>query len=180
MARYSFVNARPQTKAERKQARTAIRSHIGKWTQEQQQRLENTSNSSDKSSSSDENHRVSRSPPLPTLNNNRASSSSPRRPAEFVQKTVVRSHGALEAMSSNEPDNRGRQNPPDRNNGSSSREMILWNRAIQSFGSSSIDPFHSLASSFDNIVISDCHEYCTCNLNSPFRIFHASLEPRRN
>src|ERR1700742_3030675 len=38
--RYSYVNARPQTKAEKRQTRTAIRSHIGRWTQEKQQKLE--------------------------------------------------------------------------------------------------------------------------------------------
>lgn len=36
--RYSFVNAHPQTKAEKLEARVAIRSHIGRWTQENQQR----------------------------------------------------------------------------------------------------------------------------------------------
>jgi hypothetical protein len=157
-ARYSFVNARPQTKAERKQTRTAIRSHIGRWTQEKQQRLDLPTTERDKQSPSGSSRTISASPtssdqPQQSIrgkfetqwvdaSDSASSIGDPNR--EFLEDDL----DDAQRLASNQ-----RQRPP-RDSLSASTSVI------QVLGSGLLDPFYTLPTNFPAELISQCHEYC--------------------
>ena len=164
--RYSFVNAGPQTKAEKRKTRTAIRSHIGRWTQEKQQKLDvNPSSTSEKESPS---------------NSSRIASLSPVPSGGTQSQSLDQSGGVWLDVSSDsrgeksargnsaedddvDVDNQGalvvadlaqlrREHPPVLGNG--------INSSIQVLGTGTLDPFQTYPSKFSPALVSQCHEYC--------------------
>ncbi|OCT44561.1 hypothetical protein CLCR_05640 [Cladophialophora carrionii] len=161
--RYSFVNARPQTKAEKRQTRTAIRSHIGRWTQEKQQKIESntTSSGSEKDSPPESARAVSPSPA----------------PADQTQPPPRQRLGSVW---SDAPDSASSDGPPDRESTEDDVQVLSEltvtapahlrrvfsagstthsNSAIQVLGSGTLDPFHTYPSDFSSTLVSQCHDY---------------------
>ncbi|EXJ55356.1 hypothetical protein A1O7_08283 [Cladophialophora yegresii CBS 114405] len=174
--RYSFVNARPQTKAEKRQTRTAIRSHIGKWTQEKQQKIENSTSSGGDKNSPPESSRAVSPPPAPT------------------DQTRLRPPERLGSVWSDGPDSTSSDNPSDRESTEdevrdfseltvtapphlrrafSAGSITHSNSAIQVLGSGTLDPFRTYPSEFPSTLVSQCHDYCKRSRpNSPRHPLH--------
>jgi hypothetical protein len=164
--RFSFVNARPQTKAEKRQTRTAIRSHIGRWTQEKQQKLEGagaTGSTDERSSSSPES--APRTISLPPTE---------RGPTASHLREVAWTEGSASETGKNEPDREHPENEDDdltdfavtaptqaqRRTDRRSTSATISNPVIQAFGAGTLDPFDTSPTNFPSSLISQCHEYC--------------------
>ncbi|KAJ9613098.1 hypothetical protein H2200_003039 [Cladophialophora chaetospira] len=154
--RYSFVNARPQTKAEKRQTRTAIRSHIGRWTQEKQQKLEgNVVSASEKDSPPESSRTVSLSP-------GSTDQTRPRRPdrvASVWSESVEETSDSRSSLGGTEHDAddisaRALVSSVDRE-----WEALPPNTIVQVLGSGILDPFRTYPSNFPSALVSQAHEY---------------------
>jgi hypothetical protein len=181
--RFSFVNARPQTKAEKRQTRTAIRSHIGRWTQEKQQKIESSASSASEKSSPPESSQTVSPSPAPTDQAqphprdrfggawSEAPDSAPEGGAPSRRSTEDEVAG-LSELTVTAPTHLRRAFSP----GSTTRS----NSVIQVLGSGTLDPFRTYPSEFPSALVSQCHDYCK---QARPNGFHRSLQseiPRKN
>ncbi|KIW63846.1 hypothetical protein PV04_08818 [Phialophora macrospora] len=160
--RYSFVNARPQTKAEKRQTRTAIRSHIGRWTQEKQQKNESSASSASEKSSPPESSRTVSPSPAPT-------DQAQPRPRDILGSAW--SEGPDSATEEGGPSRRSTEDevagfseltvtaPADLRRALSPRAIRRSNSVIQVLGSGTLDPFRTYPSEFPSALVSQCHDY---------------------
>jgi hypothetical protein len=169
--RYSFVNARPQTKAEKRQTRTAIRSHIGRWTQEKQQKLDGPASSASEKSSTPEFS--------PTISPSSAASQQPGLQSRDNSGIAWPEEPSNTGGDSGDPDQESTEDDSDNQASAVSgpvrlrREYPLGFLAesppiIQVLGSGSLDPFHTYPSNFPSALVSQCHEYCKQMMHLPF------------
>jgi hypothetical protein len=160
--RYSFVNARPQTKAEKRQTRTAIRSHIGRWTQEKQQKLDgSTTSASEKGSTPGSSRTISLSPAALELRQLQPGDKIEYEWSEAPTDESSNIHPNRESRDDDVDDlfefavtgprHQRRGYPPDSTSPSS---------IIQVLGSGTLDPFRTYPSDFPSSLVSQCHEYC--------------------
>ncbi|KIW34067.1 uncharacterized protein PV07_00867 [Cladophialophora immunda] len=164
--RYSFVNARPQTKAEKRQTRTAIRSHIGRWTQENQQKVESTNKSAASAgASSKSSPELSRTDSLSPVES--AQSQSQRRSRVKVARpgdtdsSSSASNFDQESTSDDVEDDAGLivTAPSRLRQGLSPASAGASRPFIHVLGSGVLDPFQTYPSTFPSSLISQCHEY---------------------
>ncbi len=165
------MNARPQTKAEKRQTRTAIRSHIGKWTQEKQQKVDvNIGSASEKELPSESSRTVPLSPALTEQSQppprNRIGSAWP----ETVDGASD-SHSNLESLEDDVNEvasERGLVVPAQlrRQRAEPSGEPTFF---VQAFGSGILDPFRTYPSNFPSSLVSQAHDYCEKALPPHFR-----------
>ncbi|OAP57263.1 hypothetical protein AYL99_08001 [Fonsecaea erecta] len=169
--RYSFVNARPQTKAEKRQTRTAIRSHIGRWTQENQQKIEGTKSAAGASASASASERsspeLSRTDSLSPAES--AQSRSQRRPSRVkvakagdTDSSSSTSNVDQDSTSDDVDDDTGLTvtAPSHLHQGLSPAAAGPSRRPyVQVLGSAVLDPFQTYPSTFPSTLISQCHEY---------------------
>ena len=161
--RYSFVNARPETKAEVKQTRTAIRSHIGRWTQEKQQKLDENAANANEEDPSPKSARIA-SPSAVSLGRTKP------RPAE--KTTSIRSDRSDDLTqrrsfrripADDEVD--GKVAPAVNVPAQVRRRPPFFveddfNTSVQVLGSGTLDPFRTTPTTFPADLVSQCHEYC--------------------
>ena len=163
--RYSFVNARPQTKAEKRQTRTAIRSHIGRWTQEKQQKLDsNVGSASDKDSPPELSRTVSLSPA--STEQTRLRPRPRNRIGSIRSETVDDASDSPSILESTEGDvddisERALISSTHLRWETSPGQSVKPNLLVQGFGSGILDPFRTYPSSnFPSSLVSQAHEYC--------------------
>ncbi|EXJ74816.1 uncharacterized protein A1O5_01512 [Cladophialophora psammophila CBS 110553] len=159
--RYSFVNARPQTKAEKRQTRTAIRSHIGRWTQENQQKTEGSRSAASTRASPELSRTDSLSPGESVQSQ---SQHHPRlkvaRPGDTDSSSSA-SNFDQESTSDDVDDDTGLTvtAPPRLRPRLSPASRSTSHSFIQVLGSGVLDPFQTYPSAFPSSLISQCHEY---------------------
>ncbi|KAH0842789.1 hypothetical protein FOPE_07943 [Fonsecaea pedrosoi] len=181
--RYSFVNARPQTKAEKRQTRTAIRSHIGRWTQENQQKIEGTKTATGASTrSSPESSRTdSLSPVEPTQSRSQHPLRvSLARPADNTDSSSSASNIDQDSTSDEIEDDTGLvvTAPSHLRQRLSPAARGTARPFIRTLGSGVLDPFQTYPSTFPSSLISQCHEYCSAQPDDP-AVVHLEMDMRR-
>ena len=161
--KYSFVNVRPETKAEKRQTRTTTRSHIGRWTQEQQHEIEGTTTLAiERSSQPEPSQTVYPSPA--------ASEQTQSQPGDQIE-TVRNEESSFESGVSHA--DRGCVDdeddelfdfalivPSHLSGEYASASIPASNSTVQVLGSCTIDPFRTYPSDFPSALVSQCHAYC--------------------
>ncbi|OAG41588.1 hypothetical protein AYO21_04290 [Fonsecaea monophora] len=181
--RYSFVNARPQTKAEKRQTRTAIRSHIGRWTQENQQKIEGTKTATGASTrSSPESSRTdSLSPVEPTQSRSQHPLRvSLARPADNTDSSSSASNIDQDSTSDEIEDDTGLvvTAPSHLRQRLSPAARGTARPFIRTLGSGVLDPFQTYPSTFPSSLISQCHEYWPSPDPIALQVVWPGLTPR--